>query len=414
MRQLRSDIAEALWNQELFVSTTIIDKFVFHEAQRNSGNVITSVLASLAQTTVQQDGFVIYPLNGFGLELPPLLRQSNTLKSYAVFRTLGMAVTTQCNSFDNAHDRISLLARKLGIKSRIPKNDLHHYVMPSRLRWFTDNPLMMIKIASHTGGMFENQFVYILKIKISASLITMLTAIANDKGYAGLPLQSSSRVNNYSTLDINHYIIGEAVRPTPQPLELRRVPMNLRALDLARLSDLSVNLSTEILSESFMKSAISRLTASLQTIEAGYRRTVFVGGVSAAESRVYVRIVTALDWYRNSFGSRSTDDEAVVSLAVAFETLLADGYGKEQNERMRRRVKICLYGRPSVADYGDAVYAVMRARGAIVHNGTTIQSTDLDQARSAFAKCIEHISTLLPNLATGTTKPMETMLNDPD
>jgi hypothetical protein len=413
MRRLRAAIAEALWREEVFVSTTIIDEFVFHEVQRQPGQVVGAVMASLAQTTVHQAGFVIYPLNGFGLELPPLRRSSDTLLPYAVFKSLGMAVSAQSNSFETASARMSLLAKRLGIKGRIPVNDLHHYTVPSRLRWFTNNPLMMIRLTSHTGGMFENQFIYTLKIRIASSLLTMLTAIANDKGYAAVPLSSSSRGNNFSTLDIDHYLIGEAVRPGSRPLELRRVPMNLGAKDLARLSDLSVNLSTELLARSDMKRATGRLSKALATIESGYRDSVFIDGTSTSEGRLYARIVTALDWYRQSFGSRSTDDEAIVNLAVAFETLLADGYESKPNDRMRRRVRICLRGRPGVADYAEAVYTVMRARGAIVHNGTTLQSTDINKARAAFALCVEHIADVLPNLPAGTTKPMETLLNDP-
>lgn len=413
MRRLRATIAEALWRQEIFVSVTIIDEFVFHEVQNNPGQVLSAVITSLAQTTVHQAGFVIYPLHGFGLELPPLLRQSDTLLPYAIFKSLGIAISAQCNSFDSAAERVSLLARKLGVRGKISKSDLHHYTIPSRLRWFTNNPLMMIKLTSHTGGMFENQFIYTLKIRMASSLVTMLTAIANDKGYDAAPLRSSSRVNNFSTLDIDHYLIGEAVRPGKQALELRRVPMNLGAKDLARLSDLSVILSTELLARPTMKRTISRLSNALATIEAGYRNSVFIDGTRTASARLYARIVTALDWYRQSFGSRSTDDEAIVNLAVAFETLLADGYESKQNERMKRRVRICLRGRPGVGDYADAVYAVMRARGAIVHNGTTLQVTDINKARAAFALCIEHIAAVLPTLATGVSKPMESLLNDP-
>lgn len=413
MRRLRAAIAEALWRQEIFVSVTIIDEFVFHEVQNSPGQVLNATMTSLAKTTVHQAGFVIYPLHGFGLELPPLRRQSDTLLPYAIFKSLGIAISAQSNSFETASERVSLLARKLGVKGRIDKSDLLYYTTPSRMRWFTNNPLMMIRLTSHTGGMFENQFIYTLKIRMASSLVTMLTAVANDKGYAAIPLNSSSRVNNFSTLDIDHYLIGEALRPGRQPLELRRVPMNLGTKELARLSDLSVNLSTELLSRSDMKRTISRLSKALATIESGYRNSVFMNGTLTSEARLYARIVTALDWYRQSFGSRSTDDEAIVNLAVAFETLLADGYEREQNERMRRRVRICLKGRPGVRDYADAVYAVMRARGAIVHNGTTLQVTDINKARAAFASCVEHIATELPNLATSVPKPMERLLNDP-
>ena len=150
------------------------------------------------------------------------------------------------------------------------------------------------------------------------------------------------------------------------------------------------------------------------TIEAGYRNSVFIGTGNSDDARLYSRIVTALDWYRQSFGARATDDEAIVNLAVAFETLLADGYDSKPNDRMKRLVRICLRGRPGVTTYSDAVYAVIRARGAIVHNGTTLQSTDIHKARAAFALCVQHIADELPGLPRGCSKPIETLLNDPN
>ncbi|MFD2053744.1 hypothetical protein ACFSQT_11815 [Mesorhizobium calcicola] len=45
------------------------------------------------------------------------------------------------------------------------------------------------------------------------------------------------------------------------------------------------------------------------------------------ENRLFRRLLTALHWFRQSFSARANEDEAIVALAVAFETLLTDHYG---------------------------------------------------------------------------------------
>lgn len=57
--------------------------------------------------------------------------------------------------------------------------------------------------------------------------------------------RNSSFVNNFETLDIAHYLIGEAIRG--RPMSTRRVPMNVSQLELAKLSDVAATLSTSAL-----------------------------------------------------------------------------------------------------------------------------------------------------------------------
>ncbi|WP_204307099.1 HEPN domain-containing protein, partial [Klebsiella aerogenes] len=70
---------------------------------------------------------------------------------------------------------------------------------------------------------------------------------------------------------------------------------------------------------------------------------------------LYRRLLTALDWFRQSFSARANEAEAIVALAVAFETLLTDQYAPAIAERLRRRIGICIKGVPGVANYQASV-----------------------------------------------------------
>jgi hypothetical protein len=70
---------------------------------------------------------------------------------------------------------------------------------------------MLVRLTSFTGDMYENQFVYSLKIRVAAANLLMLHSLSQE---AVGPLdrhRNSSFVNNFETLDIAHYMIGEAI-----------------------------------------------------------------------------------------------------------------------------------------------------------------------------------------------------------
>jgi len=412
MTAIRAELVKVLWQAEVYIGVSIIDELVFQSAKKVPIKVCQDVLSYLTRRHAGKAGFVLYPLHGFGIEQPPLFGSDPTLKPFLHFQKMGVCFAPQSNSFDVAYKRVLQMASSLGVVGKIDPSDLHHYQSPGAMDWFTRNPLMMVKIASHTGAYYENQFVYTLKIRIAASLAAMLYAIGADRGHEVNKFASTASLNNWETLDIRHYLIGEAGDIRSTPIDLRRVPMNLAALDLARLSDLTITLSSRTLGLSFLKLAKQRLITSLKVVEAGFLAHVNIGGNDKVRRRVFARVVTALDWYRQSFGARVTDDEAIVALAVAFETLLTDAYMPGVMARVVRRLCICLKGRHGIVKYVDSVVSVMKARGAIVHNGSTLNTADLIKAQAAFALCFEAVVSLLPNLGSNLDQPVGRILCD--
>lgn len=70
-----------------------------------------------------------------------------------------------------------------------------------------------------------------------------------------------------------------------------------------------------------MRDAQRRLTQALKHVESGHLEHVNTASDNRVRRKVYARVITALDWYRQSFSARVTDDEAVVALAVAYAPL---------------------------------------------------------------------------------------------
>lgn len=383
IRTLRAAIARELWSNEIFVGRSVLDECILNTAKTAGSAVAPRVIAYLSQAGAERAGFVLYPLVSFGMRMPPIPDKSSSLADWAAFPRLGYAVSAQRGSARSAHKRLTEMAAALGIKQRIAFSDLQHFA--STARWLDRNPMLMVRLASHTGDMYENQFIYSLKIRMAASSLLMLHALSVEKSGPVEGYHSTARINNWETLDIAHYLIGENL--PGRPMGLRRVPMHVSALELARLSDVAATISTDELSSARMIKLSKEVQTALKAVEQGYLHHVNLTSKSAASNRFYKRLVSALDWYRQSFGSRLNESEAVVAIAVAFETLLTDHYAKGITDRLQRRVGICLKGVPGVTAYREAVVAVYKARSEIVHSGSLGMEANIVVARAAFARC---------------------------
>ncbi|MDH4744928.1 HEPN domain-containing protein [Sphingomonas sp. NPDC092331] len=406
--QLRAAIARTLWSNEFYIGRSLLDDYILHIAKNGSGDVPACVIAGLAAAGADRPGFVLYPLTGFGMEMPGIFAKDSKLRSEAVFKKAGFAVSTQSNSFDAAVASIERMARGLGVKQRIDKSDFRHFAYTAK--WFGKNPLMLVRVTSFTGDMYENQFIYSLKIRVAAANLLMLHCLSQE---AVGPLDrhhNSSFVNNFETLDIAHYLIGEAIRG--RPMSTRRVPMNVSQLELAKLSDVAATLSTSALATSRMRRLAPKVTQALNTVERGYFRHVNLATHSKPENRLYRRLLTALDWFRQSFSARANEAEAIVALAVAFETLLTDQYAPAIAERLRRRIGICMKGVPGLASYQASVLAIYYARSSIVHTGEPDHAIDIHRGQVAFTRCFCAIAERLTTWTPAANNVMGDLLGD--
>lgn len=405
---LRAAIARELWSHEIYVGRSILDECVLGAGKAGGGNIAGRVIADLAQAGAERPGFVVYPLISFGMEMPILFDRSSSLRDWVAFPRAGYAVSGQQHSVRATHERLGEMATALGIRQRIAFDDVRHFAMHAT--WLDRNPLMMVRLTSHTGDMYENQFIYSLKIRTAASCLLMLHALSVEKTGPVESFHATSSINNWETLDIHHYLIGENLRR--RPMTLRRVPMNVSALELARLSDVAAVISTDELSTARMTRLSAAIVTALKTVEQGYFRHVNLSSRDKVQKRLYKRFVTALDWYRQSFGSRVNESEAVVAIAVAFETLLTDTYQKGVADRIERRLGLCLKGVPGVRAYKQAVLALYHARSEIVHSGSLGQQANIVAAQAAFARCFHMLVARLQGWTPVPEEPIRDILRD--
>ncbi|MEN6543664.1 hypothetical protein [Parvibaculum sp.] len=409
---LRATLARHLWRKEIFVGVSILDMLLFEAVRDNMADYGLEVLERLGKASLSA-GFIIFPLHSIGIAQPSIFQPKKNVR-FVLFKKAGFAVVAQGNDYDVTIDAISAAMKGLGIKSALDLDMWRHHLQAGNLRWFTRNPLLLVKVTAVTGAYYENQFVYMLKLRLINAMLMMLASF-NAVGSKTKDLRTTSRINNWQTLDIHHYLLGEAFKPAkPRArvrIDVRRVPMNLNPVDLAHLSDVPITIDPGALNQAQNKKRLAEIMKTIDAVESGFREHVTLGrNKPTLNTRVYRKLVLSLDWYRRSFSAMARDSEAVVALAVAFETLLSDFYTQGVTAKIIARVGVCLTGNSGAGKYQSAVESLFDKRGKTMHLGGFDGTPDLLLARRAYALCLVKIVSLLPLTVKTTNEPVKALL----
>jgi hypothetical protein len=273
------------------------------------------------------------------------------------------------------------------------------------LKWVMKNPLIVLRIRTLTGTVYENQSTYLRKLSLATCQIMMCSTVAAARANAPKPITSTSRVNNYETLDINHYLVFETTGPEKY-LELLRVPRNVGVKELAQLSDLAVELDVKAWEDSSIVEPLQEVGVSIGKLDQYQRTHVVPGRKLDARGRLAEKLAHALFWFRRSFNSSHDIREAIVSLAVAFEALLSDGFAQGVTNKILERAATCIGNLPEAITENKALRDLFDARGSIVHQGSTSDDVDLLIARRAFVRSFVWITERLDSVPSKSDSPL--------
>jgi hypothetical protein len=411
LRKARAALARTLWGQEVFLGIDVIDHLLYDVYAHVSRDPIKQFFEIVAAEGLHRPGFVLYPLHSFGVLGLGFFRFFQDAEFHLTLADAGIALTAQTNSAEASLRFLNEVRKSFGIRKRIPNDTVEHFVRSRPLKWLERNPMLAVKVRSFTGSYYENQFVYILKLRMSTALIMMLSAMGKQYDRDDfLERSSSTRVNNWQTLDIRHYLVFETPPLKRPELLAYCIPMNAARLQLAHLSDLSADLDARAWRSKRAMRNLDGIRAALRTIETGYLTHVVIGTKHKLAQRVYRKLVDSIDYFRRAYSAGAKPSEAIVWLAVAFETLLTDYYAPQVNARIERRVGVCLKGTAGVRKYTRAVAELFEHRGAIVHQGRAAGDLDLLKPRRAYILCLQRIASLLDSLPRESGRPIGDLL----
>lgn len=393
-----------LYRHEVFIGASVLDDIVFGMI-RSSGvtDPIMSSLILIRSVGISKPGLLLYPLHSFGLLGVGLLEKLTSSRFELFAEDADLYVRGQTNSLPETIRFIERAAFALGINRTVPADMIEHYSRSRPTKWLTHNHLLLLKARTFSNSYYENQRFLMLHLERACSLIFMLSALENGFVKREQHLFSTSRVNNWATQDIYHFVVLE-----PKPHSLRHflskcIPMNYRATELAELSN--VNVEVNLISWARRRPIMSRICRVLADVERGYLHSNMLSDGFSPKGRALQKIMTALRYFRRSFRYTSAEDD-IVNMTIALEVLLTDSYAPQIGARLRERAALLLNGHPRKKACVEAVEAIYDARNQAVHTGTRTIPVDLPTVREAFVLCLLEIVTRLPKLPRGTPDPM--------
>lgn len=409
----RSSLIKTLWKNDIYVSTGTADRILFDLARDgNLQNLKTEFFRYISVRKFHEPGFVLYPIHSFGIQGGGFSLVASRQIPDIDLSSAGVYLAAQTNDARKTLNFLDRATAALGVTQSVPRSFASEIAQPY-LSWATRNPLLALHFRSATTSFYENQFVIMVKLQFATALIHMLAALAQtdrfDQDHKNL---STARANNWQTLDINHYIVFES-QSAGSELEVLRTPMNISRSELAALSEINVDINPHDWATPTGEELLTRVGKALGVIESGYISDWVLGDRKSKRSRVLRKLFLSVGYFHRSFRSAINRDEAAVSLAIAFETLLTDGYQRGGvKARVNRRVPLCVRSEADHATLEREVQRLMEYRGQVVHEGSSEIDINLNAARRAYVHCFIRVAKGIDGIQQNSSQPVGDILGD--
>jgi hypothetical protein len=369
-----------LWKRRLFVSGDLLGDLLFDAL--HEPDPMLAVLQRLKANEKTARVALLFPLRGFGIRGAGLGPLTGNAVSFTDTRR-GYAFTPQTNNLERTVSFVNATARPLGVHATAELSDFEHVVRSRGARWLERNPLLMIAVASASGFFYEQEFLQLGQLKTVAGALVMASRFDPAAGGRAGSVFSSRNLNNWQTLDTNHYLMLSRRSSRSSEMEVQPVPVHSRR-EILELTDLNIEFSPSAVDET---STLARsIFMAVNRVFDGYLANQFSDDRKLhATGRVYAKWLESLSYFRRSVRDEGSW-ESVVGLATAFEMLLIDHYARGTAALLRRRINRLLRARPDRADLAAAVERVYYARNAAVHTGK-LDTTDVLAAQQAYVLC---------------------------
>jgi hypothetical protein len=408
--EVRAALAAELYARQIFIGGSVLDDLLFFAARNSSTeDPLRAALEFLRDRRVNRPGLVLMPLHGFGILGAGFLHALTTRRVSVLRPEWGIAITPQTNKLSATIAWLERAREGLGVQKAIPAELVAHFHR-SRAEWLEINPLLAVPVVNIAGATYENQRLLMSRVRAATGLLALAASQQPDDDQDPTRRLSSSRTNNWETLDIHHYVVfSDNPAHSSRELEAHIVPLNLDREDVYELTDLDIQLDPRLRSRRL--ASFQRLEAAVRTVYEGYLRHSIGRGAGGTRGRVHRKVFDSLNYFRRSYRSGGGAWSNVLSLAIAFEMLLTDSSGRGMTDQIVRRVGIVLRGVPHVRGHERAVRELFSARGDIVHKGQEV-TTDLRPARRAYAAVFSRVALGLPGVQPMWSEPIRMLVGD--
>jgi hypothetical protein len=403
---VREPLRQALLERRLFVATDVLDVLVFEAALGGSSNIAFDVLKRIRDARALRPGMLIFPVHSLGVLAAGLLQPAHARISF-FDQKAGLALSPQTNSMQRTFQFLEEARVHLSVKQELPIELLNHWRRSRPTKWLERNPLLVVRVSHIPGGSFFTiEDLLLSRLQAATGQIALLAALQPPTEVRAGTLLSSRIINNWETLDIQHYLALFDTGGQRKSLGGDCVPIHASRTSVTDLTELALEIDPKYWMRYSKEHAAVRL--SVENVYEGYLRRLTSVTIDDVKSRTYNRLFTALTYFRRSSRGSANDFTAIVTLNTAFELMLTDSSGNIGSALRTNTAKL-LKGRRGVKRMTDAVGDLYGARCDLVHAGKPAEA-DLVLARRAFALCFISLAGRIEKIASGTSTPIMDMV----
>ncbi len=407
---VRQAVAKQLWGRGIYIGITVLDSMIFQSVVHSGrSNPVRNMLENLRDLGLHRPGLVLFPLHSLGVIAGGLYKWAHGGQAMFQVPDFGIVLTPQTNRFETTLQFLDQGAKFLGIEHKPPRDLVEHWRRSRPTEWLEKNPLMLARMSTFPGSYYENQPFLVTRLRLGTGLIVLAGALQLDaiappdrRGYLG----SSSRLNNFQTLNIRHYFVFWPKAGTTKKMQGDCVPMNARPLALAELSELSVELDPRHWRK--RTNQLKLVGKAMDYIGKLINTEVLFKKKLNAHGRVARKLVNSLNFFKRAHRGSSDESEEVINLAIALEVLLTDNYSQGVMNTLKERLEVGLAHLPAALRKRciDGVVDTYDARSGFVHSGSADTTPDVAAARRAYAEAMLFVTARLPKVSTGAAQPM--------
>lgn len=409
---VRAALARTLWANHIYLGISVVDSLVFQSVvHKAAADPILDFLETVRGLGLHRPGLVLYPVHSLGLIAGGLLQWVGGQAIFTV-RSFGLALTPQTNDFDRTLRFMREAGKSLGVSQAVPEDLLRHWRRSRPTEWLERNPLILARIRSFLGSYYENQPFLVARLRLATGLILVASALQpealtrNEDAF----LASSSRLNNFQTLDLHHYFVFYPRPRRRDELSGDCVPMNADRLGLAEIAELPMELDPRHWRRRSRE--LDRASSALDKLGSLYSSHALFTKEVDARGRTARKLFNALKFFKRSYRQSYDGSEAVVNLAIAMEVLLTDAYAPNVAERIKTSLTPVFKGLPRkerrrLLESVDKLYV---SRNQVVHTGATNAAVDISASRRAFAQAFIAICARLEKLNKASATPISDVL----
>lgn len=379
LEYIKNYVIKRYWDQDIFISGAALDDIIFEcISTYTEEKVLSKIDEAVKVRGLNKDSVVIFPLNNFGFKyggLGKLFRTEALSYSYKNFE-----VYSQTNSFKNSKANIIAFLKKIRLPNAL-KLDLHlfeHYYKSRSLKWFENNPLLLLHFKFSQFERYDNLSFIIIKLQFITTKLYFLDVFINEESHVG-SLFSTSNTNSWETKDVNHFL---TITTTKKSCTLNCVPVHFDQFELYELMNMNIDLRVK------KKSIAHWEKKAVDIIDIVYKGYMQFLLKKRNEDLKYNRITNSLKYFRRSVKSNRQEDK-IINLNIALETLLLDKHENKKREKMLERLWKALKTKINKKNNLKTIEELISERNEIIHHGAPVtQKINFIDAYRTYARLV--------------------------